>query len=54
VLNQVPIFVRGTASAQVQPRTGATPFVRFGNWPALLLALGLVGAGLLIGRRGAV
>ena len=54
VLDQVPIFVRGTASAQVQPRSGATPFVRFGNWPALLLALGLVGAGLLIGRRGPV
>jgi len=51
VVGQVPSFVRGVYRAQVQPRSGATPFVRFGNWPAIGLALGLVAAALLLRRR---
>ena len=52
VRGQVPAFVRGTFSAPVQPRTGSTPFVRWGNWPAIGLALVLVAAALLMRRRG--
>ncbi len=51
VLTQIPSFVRGTASAQVQPRAGATPFVRLGNWLPVGLAFGLVAAALMIRRK---
>jgi apolipoprotein N-acyltransferase len=53
VVGRVPSFVRGAFSAPVQPRSGATPYVRLRNWLPIGLALGLVAAGLLIGRRGA-
>ena len=53
IVGTVPVFVRGTFSAPVQPRSGATPFVRAGNWLAIGLALGLIAAAVLLwpGRR---
>lgn len=48
IVGEVPAFVRGAFSALVQPRGGATPFVRTGNWLAIGLALGLVAAALLL------
>jgi apolipoprotein N-acyltransferase len=53
VVGRIPSFVRETLTAAVQPRSGATPFVRLGNWLPIGLAWGLVAAALLIGRRGA-
>lgn len=39
VLGTVPAFERGVFTADIQPRTGATPFAAAGNWPVVLLAL---------------
>jgi apolipoprotein N-acyltransferase len=51
VVERVPLFVREAATAQVQPRTGATPFVRVRNALAIGLALVLIAAATLIRRR---
>ena len=51
VLMEVPSFVRGAVSAAVSPRSGATPYARVGNWPAIGLALALVLMAVAIGRR---
>jgi apolipoprotein N-acyltransferase len=51
VLVEVPSFVRGAVSTAVSPRSGATPYARAGNWPAIGLALTLVLAAVAIGRR---
>ncbi len=44
VVARLPQFTRGALVQEVQPRTGATPYVSWGNVPALLLALGLAAA----------
>jgi len=46
ILGRVPLFERGTFSAEVQPRRGTTPFVHFEN----RLAIGLAFLILVIGR----
>lgn len=51
VVAEVPSFVRGAVSAEVTPRQGSTPFVRFGNWLAIGLSLALVLAAAAIGMR---
>src|SRR3546814_3891710 len=49
VLTRAPQFRVATLSAEVTPRTGATPYVRWRDWPILgVIALGL---GLLLLRR---
>jgi apolipoprotein N-acyltransferase len=49
VLTRAPQFRVATLSAEVTPRTGATPYVRWRDWPVLgVIALGL---GLLLLRR---
>ena len=35
-------FVEETLSGELQPRTGLTPFMRWGTWPVLILALVLL------------
>lgn len=50
VLVEVPSFVRGAVSAQVSPRSGATPYVRVGNWPVIGLALALALGATALGR----
>jgi apolipoprotein N-acyltransferase len=49
----LPQFQAGVLTGTVQPRVGHTPYVRFGNWPVLLIAF----SGLALGfawphRRG--
>jgi len=39
IIGRVPLFERGTFSAEIQPRQGATPFVYLGNRLAIGLAL---------------
>jgi apolipoprotein N-acyltransferase len=39
----VPAFERGAFTSEIQPRTGATPFARVGNWPAVGLASVMLG-----------
>jgi len=51
VVVEVPSFVRGSVTAKVTPRTGATPYVLVGNWLAIGLALFLVLSAVLIDRR---
>ena len=48
VLKRLPPFVAGTLIEPVQPRDGATPYVRCGNAPAIAIALVL----LLAAARG--
>jgi apolipoprotein N-acyltransferase len=35
VVAQLPAFTDGVLEAKVQGRGGATPYVRWGNWPAV-------------------
>jgi len=52
IVGTVPLLVRGTFSAAVQPRRGATPFVHLGNWPAISLALLMLAMAVVYrGRR---
>ncbi len=43
----VPVVIEGL----IQPRAGTTPYVRFGNYPALLFSILLLLPGLLFGYR---
>lgn len=49
VLGTIPAFVRGDFAIEVRPYAGATPYVRFGNAPAIGLAavMVLLGAGVV-------
>ena len=47
IVEQLALFERGTVSAEVQPRRGLTPAARFGNRPALLVAVMLLLGGLI-------
>lgn len=51
VRKRLPAFTEGALLGSAQGRTGATPYVRFGNWPALAWAFGALGLGVLIRRR---
>ncbi len=42
VLARLPQFTEGRLEAEVRGRTGATPYVRFADWPALALSAGLL------------
>ena len=39
VRQRMPQFVRGKIDVEVRGYSGATPYVRFGDWPAVLVAL---------------
>ena len=56
VTASLPRLTQGVLDAQVQGRTGLTPFAwwaaRFGLWPLTLLALGIVAASALRARGG--
>jgi apolipoprotein N-acyltransferase len=49
VLASLPLFTAGSLSGEIQGYAGSTPYVRWGNIPALTL-WGVLGAGLLIAR----
>jgi apolipoprotein N-acyltransferase len=51
VTGRLPQFEPGVLTGEVQPRTGLTPYVRFGNWPAILLATLLLAAACWMQRR---
>ncbi|MDH3893374.1 MAG: apolipoprotein N-acyltransferase, partial [Chromatiales bacterium] len=51
LLAQSPQFEVSVLRADVSVRTGATPFVRFGNLAVVALALVLIAAGTALGRR---
>ena len=47
VQGAIPSFQRGALSGDIQPRTGATPYARFGNLPVLILCALLVAGAVL-------
>ena len=53
ILVRAPEYEANVLRAELQPRTGLTPYARTGNWPAVTLALvfGLFGAYLGRGRK---
>jgi apolipoprotein N-acyltransferase len=56
VIGSIPSFVRASYSAEIQPRSGMTPFSRWGSLPVLLIACcdaGRGGAGRVVLRAGA-
>ncbi len=52
VVARLPAFTTGTLIAEVAPRKGQTPFVLFGNFPAVILAVALAAIAWRIGRHG--
>ncbi len=50
VRQRMPQFVRGQIEFEVRGYSGATPYVRFGDWPAVLLALLALASAALRGR----
>jgi len=51
VVARLPWFVTGTLVQRVEPRSGTTPYVRWGNWAAVIAALALASAALRVARR---
>jgi apolipoprotein N-acyltransferase len=54
IVARAPQFKPTVLSGTVQPFSGATPYVRFGNWPVLLFCLVLIGVTGYLGRRNQV
>jgi len=50
IVGVVPSFERGAFTARIQPRVGATPFVRFGNWFAISTAFSMLAVSFVLGR----
>lgn len=51
IVARSPQFETHVLSGVVRPYTGATPYVRLGNWPVLLLCLALLGGFGYLARR---
>jgi apolipoprotein N-acyltransferase len=54
ILQRSPQFETHVLRAVVQPHTGATPYVRLGNYPVLICCLILIGVGGYLTRRQSV
>jgi apolipoprotein N-acyltransferase len=53
ILARAPEYEANVMRAEVQPRTGLTPYASVGNWPVVCLALVIAGFGAYLGRRNA-
>jgi apolipoprotein N-acyltransferase len=51
VVERISQFQPGVVDAMVQPQAGLTPYLRYGNWPVIGLALLAASAGIWFGRR---
>ena len=51
IISRLPQFETGVLTGEVQPRSGATPFVRTGNVPVVLIALLALWLGIAAPRR---
>ena len=50
-LARLPWFTTGILEVAVAGRDGATPYVRFGDWPVLALAALMIAASIVVARR---
>ena len=50
VLDSIPQFQPGSLSTKITARSGSTPFSRYGNWPALAIAMLLLAASVMLGK----
>jgi apolipoprotein N-acyltransferase len=50
VIARLPQFVEGRLEVKAQGHSGATPYVRFGDWPVLALCALLLAAAFLVAR----
>ncbi len=53
VIKVAPQFQKAAVEGQIQPRTGTTPFIKFGEYPVLIMGCILLLCGLIFGRRNA-
>jgi apolipoprotein N-acyltransferase len=51
VVGRLEAFTRDTLAASAEPRKGMTPYARWGDWPALILAAALATLGAWRGRE---
>jgi apolipoprotein N-acyltransferase len=51
IIERSPEFKTFVLQGQVQPRKGATPYVRMGNWPVNIITFGLLAVLLVFSRR---
>lgn len=51
ILEIAPQFEQAVVEGEIQPRQGITPFVQYGDLPALIAALILLFSGLIMGRK---
>ena len=51
VAASLPHLTHGVLEAEVQGRSGLTPYLRWGDWPALALVLAGLGGAFAVGRR---
>jgi apolipoprotein N-acyltransferase len=51
VITELPWFTRGILEVELAGRAGDTPYLRFGDWPALVFSVVLLVAAALAGRR---
>jgi apolipoprotein N-acyltransferase len=51
VLGQLPQYVEGRLDVEVRGYSGSTPFIRLGNWPALLAAAALIALSVALRKR---
>jgi apolipoprotein N-acyltransferase len=51
VVAALPFNTEGTLVADVRGHVGSTPYVRFGNWPALALIAAFLVLAVGLGRR---
>jgi apolipoprotein N-acyltransferase len=52
VVGRLPQFQEAVLRADIQPMTGLTPYARFGNYPVIVGAMGLLAAAAWRRRRG--
>ena len=51
VEKEIPQFDPAVLTGRVQPRTGLTPYARFGNWPVVLCVLLALGIAAVVELR---
>jgi apolipoprotein N-acyltransferase len=51
VLARLPQYTTGRLEVAVQGYTGATPYMRLGDWPAVIASLALLAAAAFVARR---